>query len=101
MALPPYARSVTTESSMKNEETIFGEALLKTSPQERAAYIADACAGGVDLPLAGGDLLEAHEEQNGVLEAPPVGLEPTAGTSDLPGDPSEQVGEVVGHYKLL
>ena len=52
------------------EETIFVEALEKTSPGERAAYLEAACAGDLDLLSRVQTLLRAHEQSGDLLDPP-------------------------------
>ena len=54
-----------------NEETIFQEALSR-SPEERAAFLEQACAGRPDLRSAVEALLAAHAKPGNVLDKPPV-----------------------------
>ena len=56
-----------------NEETIFLEALSR-SPEERAAFLEQACAGRPDLRAAVEALLAAHAKSGNVLDKPPVDL---------------------------
>jgi serine/threonine protein kinase len=78
-------------------EAIFMAALEKETPQERAAYVEGACAGNLELLQRVLELLKAHEDSQGPLDAPPPGVH---GTVDLPRS-SEGPGTRVGPYKLL
>src|SRR5262245_7222213 len=62
-------------------EAIFLAALEKGTPGERAAYVEGACAGKPELRQRVRELLAAHEESQGPLDAPPPGFE---GTTDQP-----------------
>ena len=84
-----------TEHS-NDPEAIFLAALDKATPQERAAYVAGACAGDPELLRRVGELLACHDASHGPLDAPPVGF---AATADEPG--REAPGTVIGPYKLL
>ena len=53
-----------------NEETLFQEALSR-SPEERAAFLAQACAGRPELRAAVEALLAAHEKPGNILDRPP------------------------------
>jgi serine/threonine protein kinase len=53
-----------------NEETLFQEALSR-SPPERAAFLAQACAGRSELRASIEALLGAHEKSSNILDAPP------------------------------
>ena len=78
-----------------NEEAIFHAALAKP-PEERAAFLDEACAGDVALRQRVDVLLQAHANPGSFLgQAPPN----TPSTLDAP---AEKVGLVVaGRYKLL
>src|SRR5215831_14437508 len=52
------------------EETIFHEALAKADPQERAAYLDQACAGQPELRAAVEALLAAHAASGHPLDQP-------------------------------
>jgi hypothetical protein len=53
-----------------NEETLFQEALSR-SPEERAAFLAQNCAGRPELRAAVEALLAAHEKAGNILDRPP------------------------------
>ena len=65
-----------------NEETLFHEALARATPAERAAFLAEACAGRPELRSAVEALLAAHEQSGEFLGPPAV---PAADTADLAG----------------
>src|SRR3954453_5819962 len=71
----------------------FLEALEKSVPAERAAFLDGACRENTALRGAGEELL-AHHREDSFLETP--GLSTPAGL--LPS--SEQPGERIGQYKL-
>ncbi len=92
------------------EETLFHLALEKRSPEERAAFLHQACAGQPALRAAVEALLQAHEERGSFLDQPVAGE--MGATSDLPAGrvvreedlvPSspEGPGTRIGPYKLL
>src|SRR5262245_36805011 len=54
-----------------NEETLF-EAALARSPEERAGYLDQACAGRPELRVAGAALLAAHEKAGNIVDRPPA-----------------------------
>jgi len=58
------------------EETLFAEALAK-SPEERAIFLEQACAGQPELRAAIEALLAAHEKSENVLDKPLADLAPT------------------------
>src|SRR5262249_3543478 len=81
-----------------DEESIFAAALARTSPAERRAFLAEACAGDAELRGRVEALLHAPEHPGSFLEPP--------GAPEFPAtveDPSlaERSGQVIGPYKLL
>ena len=62
------------------EETLFQEALSR-SPEERAAFLARACAGQPELLAAVEALIAAHEMTGNLLDNPPPDLAATIATS--------------------
>jgi serine/threonine protein kinase len=54
-----------------NEETLFAEALSR-SPEERAAFLDQACAGRPELRAAVEALLAAHERSGNILDGTPA-----------------------------
>jgi serine/threonine protein kinase len=78
-------------------EAVFLAALDRATPEERAAYVEQACAGRPDLLERVRELLASHDESRGPLDAAPPDL---AGTLDGPGM-AEGPGTLVGPYKLL
>src|SRR5262249_52201860 len=79
-----------------NEQTIFSEALERADPQERAAFLDQACQGVPALRERIERLLAQHEHAGGFLESAPV---PFSATIDEPA--TERPGTVMGPYKLL
>ncbi|HEV2946115.1 MAG TPA: hypothetical protein VGX70_01990 [Gemmataceae bacterium] len=65
------------------EGSIFSAAVNKRSPEERAAFLDEACAGNPGLRREGEALLQAHEEAGSFLQQPLVSevetLEPQPG----------------------
>src|SRR6476661_863138 len=95
---------------MRDEETIFAEALRAGSPVQRNAFLDRACAADPDLRREVEALLAAHEQAAGFLESSPASPTQTLPTGDdAPGShaartsslPHEQPASVVGPYKLL
>jgi serine/threonine protein kinase len=88
-------------------EAIFAAALAKTSPQDRAAYLDEACAGDAELRRrveallaalgAAGSFLERPAAEEGVLTDAPAGQWIDR---DAPL-PTEGPGTRIGPYKLL
>jgi WD40 repeat protein/serine/threonine protein kinase len=89
-------------------EALFLAALEKQSPEERAAYLDQACAGNAELRGCVERLLAAQPKVGGFLEQPVLA---SGGTSDLPPgkwiDPAatteanQAPGAQIGPYKLL
>ena len=73
---------------------LFLEALEKSAPGERAAFLDGACRENAALRREVEKLLANHHEDS-FLEASALSM-PTEITP-----PSEQPGERIGHYKLL
>src|SRR5947209_313735 len=79
-----------------DEASIFLEALQKPSPDERAAFLDQACGGNPELRRSVELLLRAHDRAGGFLADSPA---PLGVTVDQP-DP-ESPGTVIGPYKLI
>src|SRR6516164_4485015 len=88
--------SIFDEVGIMNEASVFAAALEKTSSQERAAYVAEACAGDEKLRRRVEILLRAHGEPDSVLD-PPAAKLGTVNYMPL----AEGPGTVIGPYKLL
>jgi serine/threonine protein kinase len=84
-------------SPAKEIEAIFLAALEKATPNDRIAYVEAAGAASPEQLPRLRELLAAHEESQGPLDAPPAGIE---GTVDLPRR-TEMAGTRIGPYKLL
>ena len=106
-----------------NEETLFQEALSR-SPEERAAFLDQACAGRPELRAAVEALLAAHEKLGNILDRPPAqtvdsgpaharpdaGLDPTSRPDLAPSLPATKTADyrpisetgivIAGHYTL-
>ncbi|MHC4679950.1 MAG: protein kinase domain-containing protein, partial [Planctomycetota bacterium] len=81
---------------MKNEETIYHEAVSKP-PEERKAYLEAACGGDAGLLARIEALLKAREVKDSFLEAPSIDRNAT-----LDASPSiEGPGTKIGRYELL
>src|SRR5262245_17717016 len=79
------------------EETIFAAALEKTTPVERAQFLADACGEDSGLRSRVERLLQSHEEAGSFLRNPYPPLVPTAEHEPM----AERPGSILGPYKLL
>jgi eukaryotic-like serine/threonine-protein kinase len=92
-------------------KAIFCAALEKSSPAERAVYLAAACGDDAELRQRVEVLLAAHDRPGSFLDHPPA--VPPAETSDAAParagvadatvgyQPPEAAGTVIGPYKLL
>ncbi|NQV32856.1 MAG: serine/threonine protein kinase, partial [Phycisphaeraceae bacterium] len=82
----------------KDIKAIFAEALEKSIPEERVAYLDQVCGTNAPLREQVEILLNAHEQAgDDFLESPAVGEEVTLDGSLL----IEVPGTVIGPYKLL
>src|SRR6516165_9667495 len=79
-----------------NEETLFHQALQKPAA-ERAAFLAEACAGDASLRRRLEILLEAHDNPDSHLDPNSPVFAPTIAQPAIVETP----GKVIGHYKLL
>src|SRR5438094_6435802 len=77
-----------------NEETLFHEALARSTPQERAAFLAEACAGQPELRAAVEALLAAHEQSGDFLSPPAIAVPLAPDTENHAGwtDPDSRPG---------
>jgi serine/threonine protein kinase/Tfp pilus assembly protein PilF len=81
-----------------SEKSIFLAALDKEAPQERAAYLEEACAGNARLRAEVEALLAAHARLGALPSAPrATGL----GVTQDESPPPEGPGTRIGPYKLL
>ena len=84
------------------EQAVFAEALLRDTPEARAAYLAAACGTDNALRQRVEALLRAAENAGDFLEAPPTGLSGDADSTRLVTEIiSEKPGDRIGRYKLL
>ncbi|HZL91308.1 MAG TPA: family 16 glycoside hydrolase [Pirellulaceae bacterium] len=60
-----------------NEESIFAAAIAKKKPQERAAYLDEACQGNAELRAQVEELLTASAAAGSFFEHPPAALDAT------------------------
>ncbi|MBW8040349.1 MAG: protein kinase [Planctomycetes bacterium] len=80
----------------KKEEKIFYQARDK-SPEQREAFLKEACGNDQELYNRVEALLKANDLQDGFLESPVLNSEVTLDDSPL----SEAPGTTIGNYKLL
>ena len=84
---------------LKPEVATLNEALELPAAQ-RADYLSQACAGDAALRQQVESLLQAHEQAEGFLDAPPTGLD--FQRTELVNLPlTEKPGDKIGRYKLL
>jgi serine/threonine protein kinase len=89
-------------------EELFVAALAIGSPEKRAAYCDEACAGDAGLRRRLDALLAAHDAAGSFLEKPAAGEGITSGLATGEGiqpgaatPPTEGPGTLIGSYKLL
>ncbi len=58
-----------------DEQSIFLEALQKETPEERTAFLAEACGGDEGVRHEIEMLLKAHNKVGGFLQGAPAGIE--------------------------
>jgi serine/threonine protein kinase/Flp pilus assembly protein TadD len=78
-------------------EDLFHDALEQTA-QDRAAYLAEACAGDVELRLEVESLLVAYEREQSFLEQPALSLGMKMMSGAAAGSLS---GLTIGQYRIL
>src|SRR6266550_8533733 len=87
-------------SEQPNREVAALNAALELRPAERAACLDRACAGDAALRRQVEELLHAHEQAEGFLEAPSAGFDfKRAVVVNVPL--TEKPGDKIGRYKLL
>src|SRR5436305_12825213 len=90
-------RKPPVRGTLMTETELFAAALEKPTPEERAAYLAEACAGDEPLRRRVEALLRAHAEPGDLPGLPATGAyEPPAerpGARVGPYKPMEQIGE--------
>ena len=78
-------------------DEIFFAAMERESPEDRAAYLDDVCAGDPDLRQRVERLLDAQPKVGSFLDSPAAGETLTL----APPQAMEGPGTVIGPYKLL
>ncbi len=84
-----------------SEATIFIAALDKPTESERAAFLAEACAGDLRLLRRVEALLRAHAEPDDLLDPMTDRAETPRGTGSSAPDGEQAGASVAGRYKLL
>ena len=85
----------------KQEEAIFEQAVQIASDIERAAYLDQACGGDAELRARLEVLLEGHFKGQGFLDRASTREAGDAETVRVSPPNEEEVGTVIGRYKLL
>ncbi len=83
---------------MGTEETIFHEALARTDPRERAAFLDEACAGQPELRVAVESLLAASRPETSFLDKPALSVQTLEAVTQAN---TEGPGTVIGPYQLV
>jgi serine/threonine protein kinase len=89
------------EKRIPSEKEIFAEALRLSTPEERIAYLKNACGDDAQLRQRIEALLEAHEQASEFLNAPAPGVSSKTlliTTGMIPV--TEKPGDKIGRYKL-
>ena len=84
-----------------DRELAVFNAARRLPPEERAAYLDEACASDAALRQCVEELLHADEEAGGFLAGSAAVRPETAGTVRHPAIPAEKPGDKIGPYKLL
>jgi len=71
----------TAMTPASSEQAVFAEALLRDTPEARAAYLEGACGTDIALRRRVEALLRAAENAGGFLEEPPAGLSDSSAAS--------------------
>src|SRR5260370_17354835 len=79
-----------------NEEEIFHQALARSRPEERVAYLEQACAGNPALRASVEALLRANVGASGFMGRPASAVVSTIDQANREGP-----GTMIGPYKLL
>ena len=79
-----------------SEKSLFDEAVARTDPAEREAFLLEACPDN-ELRRRVESLLDAHDEAGNFMRATGNDFHPTSLYQALP----EELGTVIGRYKLL
>src|SRR5262245_32088774 len=98
MKSPDLPSSDLTEPLSERGQAIFDGA-LQLPPQQRAAYVEQACANDPTLCHQVKTVLDAHEKADGFLDPPAAAKE--AKTIALSIPVTEKPGDKIGRYKIL
>lgn len=86
-----------TPDRYRQAELLFNQA-LEVSPDHRDQFLTEACGADGDLREEIDSLLEAHDDEGGFLDVPPLSAALRV-LSRIDGSPV--VGDVVGHYRIV
>ncbi len=85
-----------------SQQTIFLEALDREEPDQRAAYLRDACGDDAQLRCEVEALLAAHDRPGNALDRPPLSPVQMDETLDAPAvQSSSHIGTTIGPYRLM
>jgi serine/threonine protein kinase/Flp pilus assembly protein TadD len=90
-----------------DDEAIFTAALQRATPEQRLAFVKQACVGDTELQKLVEELLQAHDHPDSFLQAPSSALVDTGAFTAIEDAPlaatipTETTGTVIGPYKLL
>ena len=73
------------------------QSAVERAPEERAAFLDEACHGDGDLRCEVESLLTSHERSENFIELPAYEVAPELVTNDRAGG---LVGELIGHYRI-
>ncbi len=79
-----------------DEKEVFNRARVITAPEERLAFLREACGQDLEAMHQVLELLRVYDQDKSFLESPAV-----AAGSTIAHDPVEVPGTVIGAYKLL
>src|SRR5215204_35457 len=86
-------------SSDKSLLKLFGEALDRDDPAERARFLHEACGADASLRECVEKLLSAHDDAGGFLSQP--SMAPSSPCDPKTSPLTEKPGDLIGRYKLL
>jgi eukaryotic-like serine/threonine-protein kinase len=85
-------------ASGRTEREIFSAALECSTPEDRAAFLDEACGGNTALRRRVEALLARHFEPDSFMKGPSIGERPTILAQ---ASSAEQPGLLIARYKLL
>ena len=85
----------------KQVKSIFLAAVEKADPDEREAFLREACGGDDALRRQVENLLRRHEDAGSFLERPPLDEDLALASGQAAGIRTEHVGTKIGPYKLI